>query len=294
MFRRTLEEIVFRCSIPAHTGQPKGDLSHRPATFSTEKYDEWRTESLRDQFEAFFSWDLIRGKRVLDFGCGTGPLSLLCAQRGAASVIGVDLSSKSIERARVAGAGTANLAFILEENTRSLSVPDQSVDVIVCFDVMEHVMDYADIVREWKRVLAPGGCVLIWWSVWWHPYGHHMHTMIPLPWVHVFLSDESLFRICARIYDTPEFKPRIWHFEDDGKRKPNPYRGRVEFDDLNKLTIRRFDQLIAQCGMTAKRKQVNPFTGKSLAAVKSLLVRALPDFFCSCVVYEIQRTEDHW
>ncbi|MEO8373221.1 MAG: hypothetical protein ABI806_28810 [Candidatus Solibacter sp.] len=118
-----------------------------------------------------------------------------------------------------------------------------------------------------------------------------MHTMIPLPWVHVFLPDESLFRICARIYDTPEFKPRIWHFDGSGNRKPNPYQGRVLFDDLNKLTIQRFDQLVAQCGLKVERKQVDPFTGNSFAAVKRLLVRAWPDFFCSCVVYQIQQSQ---
>lgn len=289
--RRVLEEIVFRLSMPAHSGQPKGDLSHRPATFSADKYDEWRTESLRDQFEAFFDWNLIKNKRVLDLGCGTGPLSLLCAQHGAASVIGVDLSSKSIERARAIAPNQENLTFVLEESTQSISAPDRSVDVIVCFDVLEHVMDYEAIVREWKRILAPGGRILIWWSVWWHPYGHHMHTMIPLPWVHVFLRDESLFRICARIYDTPQFKPRIWHFDDNGNRKPNPYQGRVVFDDLNKLTIQRFDRLVTQSGLSIERKQVDPFTGSSFAALKRLLARALPDFFCSCVVYQIQQPQ---
>jgi hypothetical protein len=72
MIRQILEDCVFRLSMPAHSGQPKGDLSHRPATFSVDQYDEWRSESLKDQFEMYYDWGLIRGKRVLDFGCGTG------------------------------------------------------------------------------------------------------------------------------------------------------------------------------------------------------------------------------
>jgi len=265
MIRQLAEDALFRLSMPAHNGSPKGDLSHRPATFSTDKYDEWRDESLKGQFEAYFRWELIRGKRVLDFGCGTGPLSLLCAQNGAKAVTGVDLSRRSIERARRSQQAFSNVDFILEESATRISLPDDSIDVIVCFDVMEHVMDYEPIIVEWKRVLAPGGCVLMWWSVWWHPYGHHMHTMIPLPWVHVFMSDESLFRVCARIYDTPQFQPRIWHFDDNGKRKPNPYKGRVRFDDLNKLTIRRFDEVAVAAGFHPRRKQINPFTGSTLS-----------------------------
>ena len=290
MIHRLIEEVVFRLSMPAHQGLPKGDLSHRPATFSADKYDEWRNESLKDQFEAYFHWDQIRGKRVLDFGCGTGPLSLLCARNGAQSVTGIDLAADRIERARASVNGNSNVRFILEEHTDRISLPDSSIDVILCFDVMEHVMDYETIMREWARVLAPGGSVLIWWSVWWHPYGHHMHTMIPLPWVHVVMSDESLFRVCARIYDTPQFQPRIWHFDAAGNRKPNPYRGIVQFDDLNKLTIRRFDQTAGRAGLRPRRKQINPFSGSTLSRVKRVLARLpWPDFFCASAVYELEK-----
>lgn len=291
-----LEQLVFRVSMRAHTGKPQGDLSHRPATFSVDKYDDWRNESLKSQFEEFFNWDMVRGKRVLDFGCGTGPLSRLAAERGAADVIGIDVSSKSLARARRVHEGAVpNLRFILATDTTVVPLPDASVDVILCFDVMEHVMDYKQIVPEWARVLAPGGRVLIWWSVWWHPYGHHLHTLIPLPWVHVLMSDASLYRVCARIYDRPEFKPRIWHFNEDGKRKSNPYAGLEVFEDLNKLTIRKFDKLAAEAGLIARRRLINPFGGKTLAPLKRFLVRSpWPDFFCASAVYELERPASRW
>src|SRR5512133_3571187 len=106
MIRQFVEDIVFRLALPAHTARPKGDLSHRPATFSAEMYDEWRNDSVRQHLEDYFCWDDVCGKRVLDFGCGTGPLTVLCAQHGAASVTGVDVCPKSIARAR-ARAGKA-------------------------------------------------------------------------------------------------------------------------------------------------------------------------------------------
>src|SRR5262249_6375906 len=96
MIGHLMEDVIFHLSMRAHNGAPRGDLSHRPATFSVDKYDEWREESLKSQFEDYFHWDLIKGKRVLDFGCGTGPLSALCAKNGAASVVGLDLLDKSI------------------------------------------------------------------------------------------------------------------------------------------------------------------------------------------------------
>ncbi|HEY6347372.1 MAG TPA: class I SAM-dependent methyltransferase [Bryobacteraceae bacterium] len=284
-----LEEIVLRLSMRAHNGHPKGDLSHRPATFSVEKYDAWREESLKEQFEEFFDWRQIEGKSVLDFGCGSGALSLLCAQKGAESVIGIDLAARLIARANELPRDGLNLEFVLADRTDRIPLPDSWVDAILCFDVLEHIMDYRAIVHEWSRILTPRGRVLVWWSVWWHPYGHHQHTMIPLPWVHALLSDESMLRVCARIYDTPRFQPRIWHLDEQGQRKPNPYRGGSRFGDLNKLTIREFDRVAAAEGLRAARKQINPFTGR-LTGVKKILARSpWPDFFCSSVVYELEK-----
>jgi SAM-dependent methyltransferase len=291
MISRLIENLVFQRAMRAHIGHSKGDLSHRKATFSDDAYDEWRDESLRLQFETSFPEQSLAGKRVLDFGCGSGQLCSFVKKKGASTVIGSDLSKKQIDLAREREAKErSGCRYILEQDPKRISLPDNSVDVILCFDVMEHVMDYREAMQEWMRVLAPGGSVLIWWSVWWHPYGHHLHTMIPLPWIHAFMSDASLLRVCARIYDTPHFQPRLWHFDENGQRKANPYAGKQQFDDLNKLTIRGFDNTAAATGFVIRRKDVNPFTGATLAGLKKALVKSpWPDFFCSCVVYELQK-----
>jgi SAM-dependent methyltransferase len=291
MISGLLEDIIFHLSMRAHTGHPRGDLSHRKATFSTDAYSVWRTDSLRSQFETYFSPQMLDGKRVLDFGCGSGQLSFYAKEKGANDVVGTDLSAKSVHFAiKLREKEHLECRFILESNPKCISLPDSSIDIILCFDVMEHVMDYREVIKEWLRVLSPGGRVLLWWSVWWHPYGHHLHTMIPLPWVHTFMSDTSLFRVCARIYDNPEFQPRHWHFDENGQRKPNPYAGTVSCKDLNKLTIRQFDRISTGVGFQTIRKQVNPFTGTRLAVLKRALARGpWADFFCSCVVYELRK-----
>jgi hypothetical protein len=110
----------------------------------------------------------------------------------------------------------------------------------------------------------------------------------------VFMSDESLFRVCARIYDSPHFQPRIWHFDDNGKRKANPYRGQIHFGDLNKLTIRGFDEAVARADLRLRRKQINPFSGPAWATIKKMLARSpFSDFFCSSVVYELEKPVRH-
>ncbi len=104
--------------------------------------------------------DLFRGARVLDFGCGTGWLSLGLAQMGC-DVIGVDVAPKALKLAdklkttrRVASDG--RMEFHAYDGQR-LPMTDASVDRIVCFDAFHHVRDQAATLREFARVLRDGG-----------------------------------------------------------------------------------------------------------------------------------------
>lgn len=56
--------------------------------------------------------------------------------------------------------GQENFLGIRNESLTSLSFQDQSFDYILCFDVLEHVPEYAEAVRECFRVLCPGGTIL--------------------------------------------------------------------------------------------------------------------------------------
>jgi len=281
-----IEQAVFLLSMRAHRASKTSDLSHRPATFSLAAYSDWRTSGLRRNYDVFFGPEYVKAKRVFDFGCGGGELSLLALQYGATSVIGSDLNERFIQEAQKRIHGASNLEFKLETDDTQISLPDSGVDVILCFDVVEHIMAYQQIFREWRRILAPGGRILIWWSVWWHPYGHHLQAMMPLPWIHAVMSDDAMLRVAARIYDRPEFKPRFWHFDDQGQRVENPYRN-APFRNLNKLTIAGFEKAIAQAGLKAARRDLIPFSGSPRPLKQWLAHSPLRDFFCACVIYEL-------
>jgi SAM-dependent methyltransferase len=288
---RLLEEICFRLSRKAHSAGMVNPVAHNSATYSCPAYSDWRNSELITQFSDNFDPATVIGKRVLDFGCGTGELSIHVAALGAVSVVGTDLSERRVEEARIRSSTLGmgeTISFQVAKSSEKIDLPESSLDAILCFDVMEHIMEYQAIILEWHRVLAENGRVLIWWSVWYHPYGHHLHTMIPLPWVHLFLSDASLLRICARIYELPEFKPRIWHFDCDGKRIPNPYARQRKFCDLNKLTTRKAEVLFRQAGFQIAKRMTHPFSGDRLRTLKHLLSKTrFRDFFCGCAVYEL-------
>ena len=196
-------------------------------TVDYEAYQDWRRHSLSGSWKAFADSD-VQGKDILDFGCGDGPLSLyLATTKSPKSVLGVDLDPVAIERAKRARDGVQ-----LPENLRvefkvgsehGLPLPDSSVDTIVAFDCLEHVMSPLPIFRDWYRVLRPGGKCLVEWFPYKGPWGPHMESLIPVPWAHVLFGQEAMFRAAARMYELPEFVPRHWDLDAQGQKKPNKW-----------------------------------------------------------------------
>jgi len=99
----------------------------------------------------------VRGKLVLDFGCGSGENSLLLARRGA-RVLGVDISASLITLAirRLAINGLPRAATFIVGSAHDLPLPDESVDVVFGIAILHH-LDLAATSREVHRVLKPGG-----------------------------------------------------------------------------------------------------------------------------------------
>ena len=101
-----------------------------------------------------FAVRLARGKRVLDLGCGTGYGSAEMS-RQAATVIGLDISADAVGFAREKFVA-AGLEF-LEGSATAVAFADQSFDLIVAFEVIEHLKDWRTLLEEARRLLAPGG-----------------------------------------------------------------------------------------------------------------------------------------
>ena len=102
--------------------------------------------------------DLARGKRVLDLACGEGYGSNMLADV-AANVVGVDISSETVEHARCRYERD-NLAFAAG-SCAAIPLPDASIDLVVSFETLEHHAEHEEMMREVRRVLAPEGVLLI-------------------------------------------------------------------------------------------------------------------------------------
>ena len=108
-----------------------------------------------------FVSQFVKGKTVLDLGCGEGYGANLLS-KFALKVTGADVSSEVVKRARAKYVSeTLNFEILPAVTGSKLPFPDSSFDVVVCFHVIEHVRSARALVREIRRVLRPRGLLFL-------------------------------------------------------------------------------------------------------------------------------------
>jgi O-antigen biosynthesis protein len=130
----------------------------------------------------------VSDKRVLDAGCGTAYGTEILAGARASGVVGVDIDPGVVEAARERGG--VNVSFEVAD-ARDLPFANEAFDVVVCFEVIEHVEDPEAILDELRRVLRPDGLVAVSSpnrDV--YPPGnpHHKHEFLPDELAHALES----------------------------------------------------------------------------------------------------------
>jgi SAM-dependent methyltransferase len=105
-------------------------------------------------------------RAVLDYGCGIGDTAVLLREiLGAESVVGLDVSERSVERARRDYGSAGSFSLFAEY------APDASIDVVYCNGVFHHIApgERAAAMRYVLRCLRPGGVFALWENNPWNP-----------------------------------------------------------------------------------------------------------------------------
>jgi 2-polyprenyl-6-hydroxyphenyl methylase / 3-demethylubiquinone-9 3-methyltransferase len=108
----------------------------------------------------------LKGKQVLDVGCGGGILADSMARKGA-TVLGIDLAGKALKVAQLHAieAETQGVSYrevsaedLALERSRQEPQPE-TYDVVTCMEMLEHVPDPSSVVRACSALVKPGGWV---------------------------------------------------------------------------------------------------------------------------------------
>ena len=178
-------------------------------TFYTDHWQHIEDERVA-RYERMFQWrdahaqmleplDLRPGSRVLDYGCGPGAVALGMADMvgPGGRAYGVDLNARFVADATRRADGVDNVSYyVLEDGPEigRIPLPDRAVDRLLCKNVLEYVPDVRVTLAEFRRVLEPGGRLLLIDSDW--------GFVVVEPWGRA--DTERFFRAASPAFKTPE------------------------------------------------------------------------------------------
>jgi ubiquinone/menaquinone biosynthesis C-methylase UbiE len=166
---------------------------------------------------------LLRGKRVLDFGCGHGDQSFALHRKYACEVTGLDIQEHFISAAR---------AKYGERVRYTTELGDERYDVVISQNSMEHFRNPQQVLADMRRVLAPGGVVLVTFGPpWFAPYGSHMHFFCRIPWLQLWFSERAVMKVRSR-------------YRRDGAKRYVDVEG-----GLNQMSLAKFERLARESGL---------------------------------------------
>lgn len=109
----------------------------------------------------FDVFEIEPGEIMLDLGCGTGRHSL-CKKITGATIIPLDVDEESLNEIKYTLGNSeqfhnGNKIHLLRGEALHLPFPDESIDKVVCSEVLEHIHEYENCLSETWRVLKPSG-----------------------------------------------------------------------------------------------------------------------------------------
>jgi SAM-dependent methyltransferase len=130
------------------------DEQYELRTHEVEDDHWWYRGRRRVIREALLALNLPPGIQILDAGCGSGRNMIELAEFG--EVTGLELAEASVEAARERGVGE-----VVAGSVDEMPFADDSFDLAVSFDVIEHLPDEHQSLSELRRVVKPGGTLVV-------------------------------------------------------------------------------------------------------------------------------------
>lgn len=122
----------------------------------------WWFVGRRDILSLFLK-DVSPESNILEIGCASGAFLKMLEVKGFKNVQGIDISETAINQAKRRGLHKVQIA-----DGQRLPFADNSFDIAIASDVLEHIEDDGQTLEEWRRILRPGGKLLVFVPA--HPY----------------------------------------------------------------------------------------------------------------------------
>jgi SAM-dependent methyltransferase len=203
----------------------------------------------------------LRDRVVLDFGSGYGGRTVWYAEHARAAY-GVEpfesVVRRSNEFARARGAG--NCEFRVGSETR-IDFPDAFFDLVISYDVLEHVRRPDAILPEMRRVLRPGGLLFLVFTPYYGMFAHHLNYVTMLPGLHWLFGPRT---IVAAVNELIAEEPAIRRLGVSAQPAPSrSFDGRRDvLPTLNGISRRQYLGIMRAIGMEPLFLRATPILEK--------------------------------
>lgn len=220
------------------------------------------THRLRD---AFMEGLDLRGRTILDIGCGLGGRALAWLDAGATRVINIDINRQELARGKqILAEHYGAKAHLVEYRHPDEVLPSETGDIAIMFDCFEHLMEPAAVLKQTYHMLRPGGIVWI-GSIGWYNYlaSHCVGGHIPIPWCQLLFSEHAIIQTIRTIVRSPGYVPNLWERLEGIDRWDNvkTLKDRPG-EPLNMLSLRQVRSILRQSDFTVREFRVFGFGGR--------------------------------
>jgi SAM-dependent methyltransferase len=205
--------------------------------------------------------DAFPCERFLDAGCGDGRYlaALAWLPQRPAQVVGTDIAQRILETARRAAQQAGIDAELVRANLEELPFPDESFDVVLCTQVLEHLLDPGTGLRELARVARTGATLV--------------------------LSTDNRRALASKVLNAPR-KAVVSALRLSGRRR------QVEFPHAS-FGVQEFSNLVREAGLSPERVETFRFHltggGRRVQRLLNRLDKALPAHRVGDIVLVIAR-----
>lgn len=208
--------------------------SFKKSRESIEEYFKWRLDRNQIVIDKLDKVKKIKNQKILEVGCGYGPLLKLLSDMGAI-VVGTEVDGKSLTIAKKLLRNTKRIKLVRVKNSL-LPFENNSFDSVILFDVIEHVKNPLEMINECKRVLKKGGILYVEFTPYYSIVGHHLYDYSKFP-IHIFP--------CTFI------KKIVFSRQRNNISTPTEYWN--QFISLNKLRINEFQRNVSDMTKVEER-----------------------------------------
>lgn len=211
-------------------------------------YWVWQYESSEKYFDKYGDlFEQLRGKTVLDIGCGLGGRTAFLSSRGVDMITGVDINHKEIDAAIRLTDEHDNL--LEREKISFVKVEEEAgsdlglFDVVLLVDTMEHLRDPQGMLNCAYSMTKLGGICYFSTVGWYNHMACHLGS-VTVPFATLFFSDEQILDAVRRIVKEPYYRPVMWDTDppikrwegiSDLKDRPGEYLNKITIADIKKL-----------------------------------------------------------